>query len=55
MDAQVSQQPPSYDGISTVSVAEVDPEILSQGAKRNDTGAKSLSLAVAIGLNALVL
>jgi hypothetical protein len=55
MDAPVSPHPPSYDGISTVSAADIDPEIFSQRVERNNIGAKGLSLAVAIGLNALVL
>ncbi|MCP4848793.1 MAG: hypothetical protein GY899_12700 [Verrucomicrobiaceae bacterium] len=53
--ASTPHQSPAYEGIPTVAVAELDPEILKRGSERKNTGAKGFSLLVAIGLNVLVL
>ena len=55
MDVQPAQQSPSYDGIPTLSVEELGPDILNHRIERKNTGAKGFSLLVAIGLNSLVL
>ena len=55
MDDPLPHQSPSYEGIPTLSLAEVDQDVLNQRIEQKSTGAKGLSLLVAIGLNALVL
>ncbi len=37
--ASTPHQSPAYEGIPTVAVAELDPEILKRGSERKNTGA----------------
>ena len=55
MEDPLPHQLPSSDGTPSLSIAEIDPTILSQVKERKNTGAKGVSLLVAIGLNALVM